>query len=121
LREERGHLAGDQVVSEAVELWGNIAGDVTVVHGGKMYIRGTIYGNLIVTDGGRVHVLGNISGNLLVEPGAKVIHGGVVGGDVVNKGGRLYIEATARIMGRLKRASGKTLIDKGAKIEDPGN
>ena len=31
-----------------------------------------------------------------------MILGGTIGGDVTNLGGRLYIEATARILGKVK-------------------
>ena len=64
MREERGTLNGNQVISEAVDLWGTISGNVTVVDGGKMYVRGAIYGHLKVAHGGRVHIYGNVSGNL---------------------------------------------------------
>ncbi len=64
--EERGQIAGNQIVSEAYTLWGSIAGEVVVIDGGKMYVRGAIYGDLTVEEGGRVHVFGNISGKLSV-------------------------------------------------------
>ncbi|HEX3358782.1 MAG TPA: hypothetical protein VHS31_17530, partial [Tepidisphaeraceae bacterium] len=74
----------------------------------KLYVRGAIYGNLIVEFGGRVHVFGNVTGNLTVQRGAKVIHSGIVGGDAVNEGGRLFIDPTARVMGKVKTLSGDT-------------
>lgn len=118
MREERRQLSGDQTISEAVELWGTIAGRVSVVDGGKLYVRGAIYGDLTVHDGGRVHILGNIAGKLTVKSGAKVIHGGVLGGDAINMGGRLYIEATGKVMGKIKTRSGQTSIDPHADIAE---
>jgi cytoskeletal protein CcmA (bactofilin family) len=106
MREERGRLVGDVTVSEPVELWGSVAGDVTVVDGGKFYVRGAIYGNLIIEDGGRVHVFGNVQGNVTVRDGAKVIVSGVVGGNVLNSGGRLVVEAIAKVTGKIKTKSG---------------
>lgn len=112
MREERGRLAGDQMIDEPVELWGSIAGTVTVVDGGKFYIRGAIYGDVIVEVGGRVHIFGNVQGHVLVRAGAKLIHSGVVGGNVTNDGGRLLVEATAKVGGRIRtRSSGKTKLE----------
>jgi len=105
MREERGQLSGDQLVYEPYTLWGSVGGDVRVIQGGKFYLRGAIYGNLTVEYGGRVHVFGNVTGNLVVQRGAKVIHSGVLGGDAVNEGGRLYFDATAKVMGRIKSES----------------
>jgi cytoskeletal protein CcmA (bactofilin family) len=93
-------------VDEPVELWGSVAGDVTVVEGGKFYVRGAIYGDLIVKDGGRVHIFGNVQGNVTVRDGAKVIVSGVVGGNVVNNGGRLVVDAVAKVTGKIKTKSG---------------
>ena len=102
MREERGQLRGDQVISEPYTLWGSIAGDVTAVKGSKFYMRGAIYGDLTVLHKGRVHIFGNITGSLFVKDGAKVIHEGVVGGDILNSGGRLYIYSSAKILGKVR-------------------
>jgi hypothetical protein len=110
MREERGRLPGGTIINEAVELWGSVGGDVTVVEGGKFYVRGAIYGDLIVEDGGRCHVFGNIQGNLIVKEGAKVIHSGVVGQNVINEGGRLLVEAIATVMGKIKTKSGESRL-----------
>ena len=69
---------------------------------------GAIYGSLIVEFGGRVHIFGNVTGNLTVQRGAKVIHSGVLGGDAINEGGRLFIDPTATIMGKVKTIDGET-------------
>ena len=113
MREERGQLSGGLIVFEPFNLWGSVGGEVRVIQGGKLYVRGAIYGDLIVEYGGRVHVFGNISGDLVVERGAKVIHSGVIGGDAVNQGGRLYIERTSRVLGRIKTIDGTTTTESG--------
>ena len=118
MREERGTLKGNQVISEALDLWGTIVGDVSIVDGGKVYLRGAVYGNLTVYMGGRVHIYGNVSGNLYVEEGSKVIHSGVIGGDAINNGGRLYIEPKCQIMGKVKTRSGETKIDARANVRE---
>lgn len=117
MREERGLINGDQVISEPVELWGTIAGNVTVIDSGKVYVRGAIYGDLKVAVGGRVHIFGNVSGSLTVLEGAKVIHSGVLGGDAINEGGRLFIDSSAKVLGKLKHRSGETSVDPKAQVK----
>jgi len=116
MREERGTLNGNQIVSEPLDLWGTISGDLMVVDGGKVYIRGAVYGHLKVAHGGRVHIYGNVSGNLVVLEGAKVIHSGVLGGDAINEGGRMFIDGSARVRGRVRTESGETKVDSKAQI-----
>jgi len=89
---------------------------VNVGKGAKFYLRGAIYGNLNVLPGGRVHVFGNVSGNLSVSQKTKVIYSGMLGGDAVNRGGRLYIDATAKILGRVKTLEGETTIEPQAHV-----
>ena len=108
MREERGQISGDVVVYEPFTLWGSVGGNVNVIDGGKMYVRGAVYGNMDVEAGGRVHILGIVSGDLSVHKGAKVIVSGQVGGNAINLGGRLHIEAKAQIHGRVKSKEGKT-------------
>jgi cytoskeletal protein CcmA (bactofilin family) len=112
MREERGKLSGDVVIDELYTLWGMIVGNVNVVEEGKLYLRGSIYGDLTVEFGGRVHIYGNVQGKLTTRRGAKVIHGGVVGGDIVNEGGRIFIELAAKTMGKVKTKSGTTTFEK---------
>lgn len=120
MREERGQIVGDVVVYEPFTLWGSVGGNVSVIKDGKFYHRGSIYGDLIVEAGGRVHIFGNITGNLLVKEGAKVIVSGVIGGNAVNEGGRLFVEKTAQITGRVKTKSGETRLHQavGADFDD---
>src|SRR5437763_9415313 len=112
MREERGTIAGDWVVSDAVELRGSVGGSITVAEGGKLYMRGAVYGDILVEYGGRLHIFGRVIGNLTVKRGAKVIHSGVLGGDAINEGGRLFIENTAIINGKVKTLKGETKISK---------
>jgi cytoskeletal protein CcmA (bactofilin family) len=118
MREERGQLSGEVLVFEPFTLWGSVGGNVRVIQGGKFYLRGAIYGDLTVEFGGRVHIYGNLTGNLVVERGAKVIHSGIIGRDIVNQGGRLYIETNSRVLGRIRPESGETTIEPGFKTED---
>jgi hypothetical protein len=118
MREERGTLNGNQVITEAVDLWGVISGNCMVVDGGKVYVRGAIYGDLKVAHGGRVHIYGNVSGHLTVLEGAKVIHSGVLGGDAINEGGRLFIDGSARVLGKVRTITGETNVDPKAQISE---
>jgi cytoskeletal protein CcmA (bactofilin family) len=108
MRDERGQLKHDLVVYEEYTLWGSVVGNVKVIKGGKFYLRGAIYGNLRVEPGGRVHIFGNVSGDLTLVKHTKVIVSGTIGGDAVNRGGRLYIDTSAKLLGKLKTKSGET-------------
>ena len=116
MREERGAFKGKHIFSDEVDFWGSVTGDAHIVHGAKVYLRGNIYGNLTVTQGGRTHIFGQVTGSLTIKEGAKVILGGIVGRDVINQGGRLYIEASAKILGKLKKKAGETEIDAKAQV-----
>src|SRR4051794_35780430 len=117
MREERGQLRGNQIIEEAFTLWGTIAGDVTAINKSKFYCRGTIYGDLTVSYGGRVHVYGTVTGSLIVKDGAKVIVSGHIGDNAVNEGGRLYIDASAIVGGKVIAVDeGETQVDPKATI-----
>ncbi|HEX4054477.1 MAG TPA: polymer-forming cytoskeletal protein [Tepidisphaeraceae bacterium] len=116
MREERGKLNGDVVIDELYTLWGMIVGNVEVLKEGKLYLRGSIYGDLTVQSGGRAHIFGNVQGRLTAKRGAKVIHSGVVGGDIVNQGGRIYIELMAKTLGKVKTKDGKTTFEEREKF-----
>jgi len=117
MKEERGQLKGEQVIDGPYTLWGSIAGDVTAINGSKFYARGTIYGDLTVLHGGRVHVYGNVTGTLTVKDGAKVIVSGQIGRDAVNLGGRLYVDASAVIHGKVRSDEGETQVDPKAQVD----
>jgi predicted acyltransferase (DUF342 family) len=111
MREERGKLNGDVVINELYTLWGMIVGEVKVVAGGRLYLRGSIYGDLILEDGARAHIFGNVQGKVTVLEGAKIVHSGVVGGDIINRGGRVFIDQTAKVMGKVKTKEGQTTFE----------
>jgi hypothetical protein len=75
-------------------------------------MRGAVYGDILVEYGGRLHIFGRVVGTLTVKRGAKVIHSGVLGGDAVNQGGRLFIETTSVINGKIKTIKGETKVSK---------
>jgi len=118
MREERGKLSGDCTINEPYTLWGMIVGNVTVDEEGKLYLRGGIYGDLTVEFGGRVHIFGNLQGSLVVKRGAKVVHSGVVGGDIINRGGRIFIDLAAKTMGKIKTKKGETTFEQKQKFLD---
>jgi cytoskeletal protein CcmA (bactofilin family) len=116
VREERGQIAGDVIVYEPFTLWGSIGGDVKVIERGKLYVRGAVYGNIVVEYGGRMHIFGRVTGTLTVHRGAKVIHSGVLGGDLVNLGGRVYIDHVSKIMGKVKTEKGETMVQTAPRV-----
>ena len=116
MREERGQIAGDVIVYEPFTLWGGIGGDVKVIERGKLYIRGAVYGDVVVEYGGRMHIFGRVTGNVTVHRGAKIIHSGVVGGDLINEGGRIFIDHVAKIMGKVKTEKGETTVQPAPRV-----
>ena len=108
MREERGTLSGDVLVFEPFNLWGSIGGNVKVIEGGKFYVRGAIYGDLEVEHGGRVHIYGNVTGSITVLRGAKLIHSGVCAADMINDGGRIFIDSNAQVHGKIRTKQGQT-------------
>src|SRR5215218_7510509 len=112
MREERGTIAGDYAVTDEMTLWGTVGGNLIVDEGGKCYMRGAVYGDIYVMYGGRLHIFGRCAGSLIVKRGGKVIHSGVLGGNATNEGGRMYIENTATINGKIKTIKGETKIQK---------
>ena len=112
MREERGQIAGDLIVTEPLELWGNVGGTVTVKEGGKFYLRGSILGNLIVQYGGRVHIYGQVHGSVTLFDNTKVIHSGMIAGDLINDGGRLFIERISRVDGKIRTKCGETKMER---------
>lgn len=113
MREERGQIAGDFTVAEPLELTGSVGGNVFVVDGGKFYLRGAIYGNLIVERGGRVHIYGQVKGDVTLMEKTKLIHSGVIGGNLVNDGGRLFVDRASKVGGKVKTHSGETKFEGG--------
>lgn len=118
MREERGRVTGPIEVAEPYTLWGTVHGDVKVLDGGKMYVRGNIFGDLIVDFGGRVHIFGHVSGDVLIFRGTKVINSGTIGGNCTNKGGRFYQDTHGSTIGKIKTEdAGKTVVED--KVETP--
>jgi len=118
MSEERGQLTGNQTFNEPIDFFGSVSGDVKVIDGGKVYVRGAIYGDLTVEHGGRVHIYGNVSCKLTVLQGAKVIVSGIIGADAINDGGRLYIDGAAKVLGKVRQYAGETKIDKFAQVRE---
>jgi cytoskeletal protein CcmA (bactofilin family) len=102
MRELRQTIHGDVVIDYECNLWSAVNGDMRVVEGGKVHVRGNVGGDLIVDSGGRAHVLGTVGGNLMMFRASKVVVSGVVVGNATNKDGRLFIGKNARVLGRRK-------------------
>src|SRR5688500_1273325 len=112
MREERGTIAGNYTDSDTLTLWGTIGGNLTVAEGGKCYLRGACYGDNLVQYGIRLHIFRRVAGSMTDKRTPKVIHSGLLGGNATNLGGRLYIENTAQINGKIKTVKGETKIQK---------
>jgi cytoskeletal protein CcmA (bactofilin family) len=67
--------------------------------------RGQIGGDVVVYE--PFTLWGSVTGNITLHRGAKVVHSGMCGGDFINEGGRLFIESTAKVMGKIKNVNEK--------------
>ncbi|HEX9341687.1 MAG TPA: hypothetical protein VF992_11045, partial [Thermoplasmata archaeon] len=93
-------------------------GSVVVIGPRSTTMTGLVRGDLFVRDNSLCDVTGMVSGNLLAERSGKaVLHGlvtkaakaaggdleifGMVQGDVVNEGGRLYVDKGAVVRGKV--------------------
>ena len=77
-------------------------GDLKVVEGGKVYVRGNVIGDLIVEFKGRVHVFGHISGSIMLFRGAKLVLSGTCTGNATNTNARFYIDEHGKVLGKVK-------------------
>ncbi|MEL7240512.1 MAG: hypothetical protein AAGK78_16770, partial [Planctomycetota bacterium] len=102
VKEERGRVDGDITINEPYTLWGSVTGDLRVVEGGKVYVRGNVGQDLIVDFKGRVHVYGHVGGNIVLFRGAKLILSGVCAGNVENKNARFYTDEHGKVLGKVK-------------------
>jgi hypothetical protein len=118
MREERNKIVGDQTINELYTLWGMIVGNVTVVEGGKLYLRGSIFGSLTIAPGGRSHIFGTVRGDVTVDDKAKLVHSGTIGGDLINRGGRVHVDLVSKTEGKVKTKEGNTTFEKQMKFEE---
>ncbi len=93
---EHGTLHGDQQVTDELDLYGMVRG------------------NMSAARGARVRIYGFVAGDLIVEEEANVKLYGTVTGSVRNRGGVLLIEGT--VHGTLHEEAGNTTIAERAVI-----
>ncbi len=96
-------------------------GSVVVIGPRPTQMTGLVRGDLFVRDGSTCEVIGMVTGNLLAErTGKAVLKGmvsknakatggdlevyGLVAGDVVNEGGRVYIDKGSLVKGKVSGA-----------------
>lgn len=77
-------------------------------------IYGMITGSLVVDGCYIVNLFGMVCSDVIVSNGAKVSINGTVNNDVINNGGDVEIQGA--VDGRVFAQSGKTLINKGARV-----
>ena len=102
MKEERGRIDGDITIDEPYTLWGGVTGDLRIVEGGKVYVRGNVAGDIIMEFKGRAHIFGHIGGNLMLFRGAKVVLSGVCAGNASNNNARLFIDEHGQVLGKVK-------------------
>jgi cytoskeletal protein CcmA (bactofilin family) len=71
-------------------------GDVCVTDTLEVY--GVLDGNITVATGGKLEIYGRVAGNVTIEPGGRLEHWGVIDGDLYDRGGTLDVDG--RVNGR---------------------
>lgn len=96
---ENGKIEGNFTVNSEMTINGMVTGSITVVAGGKLYLRGTCSNNIIVQSGGSAFLYGTVgndvhnAGNVEVE--------GTVNGSVLSIGAPFKKSDGAVIRGRI--------------------
>src|ERR1700733_8922198 len=101
MRKERNKIVGDQTINELYTLWGMIVGNVTVVEGGKLYLRGSIFGSLSIAPGGRAYFFGWVRGAVAAEKKARLLDRGSVVGHLISRGGRIHFDLAPKTGGKV--------------------
>jgi len=111
-------------------------GSVVVIGPRPTTMTGLVRGDLFVRDNSVCDVTGMVSGNLLAErTGKAVLHGlvtkaakaaggdleifGMVQGDVINEGGRLFVDKTAVVRGKIVGQTHQAPIPPPGKVAVP--
>lgn len=94
-----GMIEGDYTVTGDLTLLGMVTGSITVVAGGRLYLRGTCANNLIVKLGGFAFVTGTV-GNDVHNAGSVDVEG-TVNGSVLSIGASFKKSSGAFIRGAL--------------------
>ena len=91
------HLPGDLTVNDNTEIFGSVAGTVTVTAGGILHLFGSVGGDLVVA-GGSAFVYGTVDGDAINWGGALEISGNVAG-SLIKENGETTVFSCA-IIGR---------------------
>jgi hypothetical protein len=111
-------------------------GSVVVIGPRPTTMTGLVRGDLFVRDNSVCDVTGMVSGNLLAErTGKAILHGlvtkaakaaggdleifGMVQGDVINEGGRLFVDKTAVVRGKIVGQTHQSPIPPPEKVAAP--
>ena len=111
-------------------------GSVVVIGPRPTTMTGLVRGDLFVRDNSVCDVTGMVSGNLLAErTGKAILHGlvtkaakaaggdleifGMVQGDVINEGGRLFVDKTAVVRGKIVGQTHQGAIPPPEKVAAP--
>lgn len=97
MREEKGQIQSDVLVSEDTRITGLVAGNVRVERA-RLELGGMIAGDLVIDTGAVVDLRGMVTGNVRNVGGTVVIKG-MVDGDVEGSAATTSIDARAVVKG----------------------
>jgi hypothetical protein len=100
VKTERRKIEGNLEVSEPLQLYSTVTGNLTVKSGGSLFLYGTCAGDLAVEKGGEATIYGTVSGNL--DNRGTVKHFGTIGGSVLPGDGTFENHADAVVRGAVR-------------------
>jgi cytoskeletal protein CcmA (bactofilin family) len=99
MRSEQKQIEGDVVLSDELQLYGQVTGSVTVEDGGVLHVFGMVGKSVTVKAGGTATVHGMVSGDVRNEGGGLHIRGMVLGRVTTIPPGKTVIEPAAIVSG----------------------
>lgn len=83
-------------LTDDLELWGSVIGDVVVPSPYKMEVKGRVEGNVTVEKGATVFVDGSIVGD--VHNAGRIEVYGILKGRIIDEGGEVHIDDSAHVL-----------------------
>lgn len=83
-------------LTEDLELWGTVIGDVVVTTPHKMEVKGTVQGSVTIEKGATVYVDGSVIGD--VKNAGRIEVYGILKGQIIDDGGEVYIDERAMVL-----------------------
>ena len=98
MRSEQKQIEGNLVLTDELQLYGQVTGVLTVERGGVLHLYGMVGKGLVVRSGGKATVHGMVNGGIRNE-GDLHVHGMVLGGITTIPPGQTTVAQAASVSG----------------------